>query len=643
MSLIAMLVIVIIVGGIATAFMLLTITQSKVTDLERNKNRATYIAEAAVEQAAGILRSGFAQQLLVPYQYRTGTVVVDGQTLTYTYTDQSATDRRAWLWNVTGTVTVNNSAMQYIAQKYMYFPPAPIQGALSTSRNLFQIAVQTNVNGMLGYVVRDVELDSTPLFQFLAFYNGDLEFLPGPDFKGHGRMHTNGDLYIGAGSTINLYGDHIQALGQAYRHRKDTGDYTQNSGPVTIWNAAGTASASWNAPVGGSLTDMESMVNGQLNQNWAVNSAGLQGVGVKTGATGAQKFQTPDFGAINAPPPSSNDPSQAGYFYQQASQSALNGNGAGQNAGLIIKDGQVINNGNVDNRVTSQLVNAGVITNTTVTDTRESNTTPVQVTKIDMGKLKQSGYYPSNGILYAYQTANMNSDGTMIAGNGSSAPPQGVMFVNGSDLSSPSTASGAGNISIISNGPVYIQGDFNAPHVLDANGNVTYDVAGNPMQDLSRKQAVAVIADAVNFLSNAWDTTNPAYKPVDGSVLPVATPTNYNFAMVTGNVPTPFQGGPNNAAPYSGGLENLPRFQENWQNANGRIAANYKGAMANLFASQVAKQPWGKGGVYNPPARNWDFDQDFVDPSKPPPPAFPDGVNMARTTYGENYQTTGPQ
>jgi type II secretory pathway pseudopilin PulG len=636
MSLIAMLVIVVIVGGIASAFMLLTITQSKWTDLERNKNRATYIAEAAVEQAAGILRSGFAQQLLVPYSPISGAIVVDGQTVTYAFTDQTPADRRAWLWNITGNVTVNGMNIPFVAQKYMYFPPAPIKGSLSTSRNLFQITVQTTINGTLGYVVRDVELDSTPLFQFLAFYNGDLEFLPGPDFNGHGRMHTNSDLYIGAGSTINLYGDHIHALGQAYRHRKDNGSYTANGGPITMWNADGTQSASWNAPANGSLTDMESMVNNQVNQNWPTNSAALQAVGVKTGSTGAQKFQTPDIGAIGAPPPGSSDPAKAGYFYQQAASAP-----AGQ--GLIIMDGQVVTNGAVDAAATSTLVSQGVIVNTMVTDTRESHTTPVTVTKIDMGKLKQSGFYPTDGILYAYQTANMNADGTSKAGNGSTAPPQGVMFVNGSDLSSPTGGTGQGNVSIISNGPVYIQGDFNAPHVLDANGAIMKDTIGSPMQDLSRKQAVAVIADAVNFLSNAWDPNNPTYKPTDGSVLPVADPTNYNFAMVTGNVPTPVQGSATAPAPYSGGLENLPRFQENWQNTNGRIAANYKGAMVNLFASSVAQQPWGQGGVYNPPARNWDFDQDFVDPSKPPPPAFPTGVNIARTTYGEAYQTKGPQ
>jgi type II secretory pathway pseudopilin PulG len=636
MSLIAMLVIVVIVGGIASAFMLLTITQSKWTDLERNKNRATYVAEAAVEQAAGILRSGFAQQLLVPYNPVTGALVVDGQTVTYAFTDRSPADRRAWLWNITGNVTVNGSNIPFVAQKYMYFPPAPISGALTTSRNLFQITVQTTVNGTLGYVVRDVELDSTPLFQFLAFYNGDLEFLPGPDFKGHGRMHTNGDLYLGAGSTINLLGDHIHAVGQAYRHRKDNGSYTANGGAVTIWNAAGTQSASWDAPAGGNLTDMESMVAGSVNTNWPTNSATLQSVGVKTGATGAQKFQTPDYGAISPPPPGSNDPAKGGYFYQQAASAPV-----GQ--GLVIMDGQVVTNGAVDSAATSSLVAQGVIQTTTVADTRESHTTPVTVTKIDMGLLKQSGYYPSNGILYAYQSANMNADGTAKPGNGTNAPPQGVMLMNGSDLSSPRSGTGEGNLSIISNGPVYIQGDFNAPHVMDANGAVMMDPNGSPIQDLSRKQAVAVIADAVNFLSNAWDPNNPSYKPTDGSVLPVASPTNYNFAMVTGNVPTPKQGTATAPEAYSGGLENLPRFQENWQNTAGRIAANYKGAMVNLEASKVAVQPWGQGGVYNPPARNWDFDQDFTDPSKPPPPAFPTGVNIARTTYGEAYQTTGPQ
>ena len=43
-----------------------------------------------------------------------------------------------------------------------------------------------------------------PLFQFLAFYQDDLEILPGPNMTLNGPIHTNGSLYLNAGNTMNV-------------------------------------------------------------------------------------------------------------------------------------------------------------------------------------------------------------------------------------------------------------------------------------------------------------------------------------------------------------------------------------------------------------------------------------------------------
>lgn len=60
--------------------------------------------------------------------------------------------------------------------------------------------------------------------------------------------------------------------------------------------------------------------------------------------------------------------------------------------------------------------------------------------------------------------------------------------------------------------------------------------------------------------------------------------------------------------------------------------------MVNLWQSQLATGKWVQGGVYFPPSRDWNFNQDFVDPQKPTPPAFPKGVSIGRTTYEERYR-----
>ncbi len=78
------------------------------------------------------------------------------------------------------------------------------------------------------------DVDYIPLFQFLAFYQGDLEILPGPTMNLHGPIHTNGRLYLNTSSgtlTINeLQPDiptvHISASGDVYRGRKDANTCT---------------------------------------------------------------------------------------------------------------------------------------------------------------------------------------------------------------------------------------------------------------------------------------------------------------------------------------------------------------------------------------------------------------------------------
>ena len=45
---------------------------------------------------------------------------------------------------------------------------------------------------------------STNLFQFAVFYTNDLEILPGPDMTLGGRVHCNGDIYLGCGGTLTV-------------------------------------------------------------------------------------------------------------------------------------------------------------------------------------------------------------------------------------------------------------------------------------------------------------------------------------------------------------------------------------------------------------------------------------------------------
>ena len=74
----------------------------------------------------------------------------------------------------------------------------------------------------------EFDVHNIPIFQFAAFYAKDLEILPGPDMNLHGRIHTNGDLYLNAGSTLTISdmrpeipSVQVSSAGDIYRGRKE--------------------------------------------------------------------------------------------------------------------------------------------------------------------------------------------------------------------------------------------------------------------------------------------------------------------------------------------------------------------------------------------------------------------------------------
>jgi len=279
---------------------------------------------------------------------------------------------------------------------------------------------------------------------------------------------------------------------------------------------------------------------------------------VQSGAHGVKEVAIPKIGSIKARDPETN---AKGYYHA--------------NAGLVIKNKKAYDQ---DGNLLS--LPEGTITVSSLYDAREGRY--VLVTNVDISLLNSSGF-PANGLLYAYRT------------NAVPSQPQGVRLINGSEL--------AGPLTVVSEDPLYIQGDYNTVN----------------------KKGAAVITDAVNLLSNAWDDTKTS------STIPNATETTYNLAMISGNVPTPDGGGT-----YSGGLENFPRLHERWTD----VSCNIRGSFICLFESEIATAPWKYGGNrYYAPIRNWRFDRDLLK-SAFTPPYSPNVVSLDRLLWDDGRSST---
>jgi hypothetical protein len=151
-------------------------------------------------------------------------------------------------------------------------------------------------------------------------------------------------------------------------------------------------------------------------------------------------------------------------------------------------------------------------------------------------------------------------------------------------------------LTVASPNPVYVQGNYNAP---TANLGTTNTLNTKP---------ASIIADAITVLSSGWSDLNAV---TSSSLLAtrIASNTTVNAAFLAGIVAS-------NGSYYSGGVENFPRFLEDWSNRT----FTYNGSMVVMFPSQFATGFWGgNNNTYSPPSRNWAFDLNFMDATKLPP------------------------
>ena len=239
--------------------------------------------------------------------------------------------------------------------------------------------------------------------------------------------------------------------------------------------------------------------------------------------------------------------------------------------------------------------------NATFYNKREGLT--VKATQLNVGNLK---LWSETNTLLRPALAGRDLRSVYVADyrTQTSSTESGVRLVNGSTL--PSLG-----LTVASPNPLYVQGNYNAPaqHLGTTNTSLT--------------KPAALVGDAITVLSTAWNDANSGA----GLSTRNAADTTVNAAFLGGLVPS-------NGTYYSGGVENFPRFLENW---SGRKFA-YNGSMVVMYYSKIARAPWGGNDVYNPPNRQWTFDLNFMDATKLPP-----GTPEVRALIRGEWTTVRPQ
>jgi hypothetical protein len=226
----------------------------------------------------------------------------------------------------------------------------------------------------------------------------------------------------------------------------------------------------------------------------------------------------------------------------------------------------------------------GALTQQTIYDRREGKN--IDLTTLNMATARPilNGVANFNDILYI--------DDTSATGY---SDPKGIRLVNGATLPTD-------GLTVASQNPVYIQGDYNTS---------------------GTRVSSAVFADGVTILSNSWSDSASG----GGLSGRVASDTTVNTAIVAGFMPSGWTNPVTNATyGYSGGLNNFPRFLEDWKGKT----FTYTGSMIELFNSQIATGEWDTGSIYNPPKRVWSFDDNFIDHA---PPGSLTAVSLTRGSF----------
>jgi hypothetical protein len=503
----------------------------------------------------------------------------------------------------------------------------PYQG-LTMTADIYELianAVNTTTEFHIQSTVGEqISMGTIPLFQFAIFYQNDMEIAPGAAMTINGPVHGNANIYLQPqdGLTFNAT---VSAVNQIVlgESPQDPTDRTPSAVTFSTNNGHLSDVNPLVLPVGtnnsGSVSNVSQNVNGILQPpqsgqtptstigtNLLYNQADMiimvsnnsitvtSGAGINNQATVIPSNQWQLFINTN------------GSFYDQRDSLTVNP--------VTLNVSNLVNWSATNNTLGPALAaargsQAANVQSIYIDDQRStSNQVITTITNTSTNystNLTTTSSYPSPGKYVPPVTTNGSGGGKTYTYKAITSSPYttytyltnfpvvsqpGIVLSNGATL----TPQG---LSIATPDPAYIIGNWNVQT------NKSNSDAGQ--SSTAYTYPSAIFADAITVLSSAWNPANSTLSINSRN----ATTDTVNAAFLTGNVPS-------NEAYYSGGVENFPRFLENWSGQT----FYYNGSMVGMFSSLIANAPWpGTGVVYNPPNRVWAFDNNFTNPSKQPP------------------------
>ncbi|MEZ5066553.1 MAG: pilus assembly PilX N-terminal domain-containing protein [bacterium] len=548
-----------LVGG---TFLVLSNTEGKIATNQEKSAQALYVAESGAHAAyrefassnfRGRTHNGDGSiataSVLNPTAFTNGALVRD------TSGDQGLADERndgwiVWEWNP-GDADASLTGSGLPEQFRFKLAPA------STDPDEDEYVI--DVIGQVGSFKRRLQIQgyTEPAFSYALYSDGDLsEFTRGVDQLIQGRVHANGNMFFRPdGTTLRIDSSQITATGDMIRTTDAWGRDMYSGNTVLIKDRDG----NWVEMDGGSPgSAMDSQHADWTNDNPSDSIDGaleLWGGVVKDGS----------LGAVSVDPPPVETLQPGGYYDQHAALRLRAGDAQFDNAG---------------NDISAWLGDAV----TEKTFYNKSIEQDVTVQEIDVQKLRATGNWPANGLLYA------------------EVP---IRLVNAGEF--------ADDLTIVSANSVYTKGDFNS---------------------VNKRAAAVISAGRIWHLSDAW-SDDPAFTHAPKSTRQASNGTTVINAALVDGIPVVHEanfadldgdGSPDD--PSAGdGWANTDQMLESWGGSRtlmkrGSVVhmqfANMADNVRNIgmTADEVA---WVKHAEYSPPYRDYGYDPSLSGMSGQPP------------------------
>ncbi|MGK7909227.1 MAG: hypothetical protein AB4040_18625, partial [Synechococcus sp.] len=454
-----------------------------------------------------------------------------------------------------------------------------------------------------------------PMFQFMAFYDKDLEITPGSSMTRNGPIHANANIFLnaqdGPSDTLTIL-DRISVgqfddgtPGNIYRARKNNNSCSSNS--VYI---ADNSNTSIDIPCSGLWT-----VPASFDQR------------VQLGLPHVDVPPVDDFEVGTGNP----------YWDNADLRIALD---------IAASAVEVRSASNTIDAALTNLLATSCVGSADFSSSFFNAREDTAIEMLDIDMLELLNCIDGNAVAFGFELNDTTQEGLVfyltVDGPLSNASPStpvgsnvsnnyGIRLQNGATLQSDRTgAETVEGLTVVTDQAAYIQGDYNSPSTA------------------TDWVPAAVISDSLNILSNAWSDlmndsdghndsvpagTLACTGTADEDDCPweerIASDTTVNSAFLAGTSSTGGGEGGFNTGNYNGGMHNFPRMHEIWTRADGEgPATNQTLTLATSFVS--LQQPdhvnglWQQGDddsfwYYQQPIRNWSFETRFSNPNTLPP------------------------